>query len=73
MENEKSGSSPKQNPDEGSLPDSETGITASDGTVYESSKNAIRQEDMLRKVSALAMILLVGFSFVYTKLRDRKK
>ena len=73
MENEKSGSSQKQNPDEGSLPGPETGITASDGTVYESSKNAIRQEDMLRKVSALAMILLVGFSFVYTKLRDRKK
>lgn len=47
-------------------------ITASDGTVYEASGNSIRTEDLVRKISALAIIVMVLVSFAYTRIQKKK-
>ena len=44
---------------------SETPIKASDGTVYESSNKAIKEEKFLRTVSAAAIILMVIITILY--------
>lgn len=44
---------------------SETPIKASDGTVYESSNKAIKEEKLLRTVSAAAIILMVIITILY--------
>ena len=44
---------------------SEAPIKASDGTVYESSNKAIKEEKFLRTVSAAAIILMVIITILY--------
>lgn len=46
---------------------SEAPIKASDGTVYESSNKAIREEKMIRTISAAMIILMVFFTILYSR------
>ena len=51
---------------------SEAPIKASDGTVYESSNKTIREEKMIRTISAMAIILMVVLTILHSR-RSRKK
>ena len=51
---------------------SEAPIKASDGMVYESSNKTIREEKMIRTISAMAIILMVVLTILHSR-RSRKK
>ena len=55
-----------------SLPDKKNYITASDGTVYESSNELIQKEDLVRRICGTTIILIVLFSLIYTRVQDKK-
>lgn len=47
-------------------------ITASDGTVYESSNELIQKENLIRRICGSAIILIILLSFFYIRIQDKK-